>query len=72
MVNCARHFVTCVYNRLEEEDGLAGNVRDLIIGGIAKARYQGYSRGGLDEMPLHMRFPLDFCTCCAVDIVYDS
>ena len=74
MVNCARHFVWRVYSKLEEDDseGVVGNMRDLIIGGIAKARYQGYSRGGLDEMPLHMRFPLDFCTCCAVDIVYDS
>ena len=72
-LKCARHFVTCVYDRLEEGDseGVVGNMRDLIIGGIAKARYQGYSRGGLGEMPLHMRFPLDFCTCCAVDIVYD-
>ena len=40
MVNCARHFVTCVYNRLEE-GGVVGNVRDLIIGGIANARYPG-------------------------------
>ena len=47
MVNCARHFVTCVYNRLEEEDGLAGNVRDLIIGGIANARYPGNYLGDL-------------------------
>ena len=40
MVNCARHFVTCIYNRLEE-GGVVGNVRDLIIGGIANARYPG-------------------------------
>ena len=38
---------SCVYNRLEEEEGLAGNVRDLIIGGIAKARYPGKYLGDL-------------------------
>ena len=43
MVNCARHFVTCIYNRLEEagSEGVVGNMRDLIIGGIANARYPG-------------------------------
>ena len=72
-LKCARHFVECVYYRLEEGDseGVVGNMRDLIIGGIAKARYQGYSRGGHGEMPLHMRFPLDFCTCTAVEYVWE-
>ena len=83
--------VTCVYNRLEEEDGLAGNVRDLIIGGIAKARYPGKYLGDLrccrqnapphwcktvhiDGGPGddHMRFELDFCSCGAVEALYDG
>ena len=91
MINCARHFVTCVYNRLEEQDGLAGNVRDLIIGGIANARYPGKYLGDLrcyrkNAPPRwcktvhigggpgddHMRFELDFCSCGAVEALYDD
>ena len=71
-VKCARHFVMCVYDRLEEEDseGVVGNMRDLIIGGIAKAKYPGNYRG--DDMPLGMRFPLNFCSCGAVEAYYDD
>ena len=72
MVNCARHFVWRVYSKLEEDDseGVVGNMRDLIIGGIAKAKYPGNYRG--DDMPLGMRFPLNFCSCGAVDAYFDD
>ena len=45
-------------------------MRDLIIGGIAKAKYPGNYRG--DDMPLGMRFPLNFCSCGAVEAYYDD